>query len=149
MIPGAETALGGCTPRVLSALPQGKYDGIRPAVGYPSIPDQRVMGAVWELLGLEQLREETRMWMTDSFGLSPEASIAGIALSHPRSSYFSVGRASREQVADYAERAACLRSGPAHAAHAASTRQPLGCDRKHQEEERIAETEKWLTAVLA
>jgi 5-methyltetrahydrofolate--homocysteine methyltransferase len=80
-----------------------EYAGIRPAVGYPSIPDQRVLGHIWDALDMEK-RPHLGVTITDSYALDPEAAVAGLVFSHRESKYFSVGKISLEQLADYADR---------------------------------------------
>jgi len=80
------------------------YKGIRPAIGYPSAPDHRGLGEVWELLDLER-RPHLGMTLTESFAFTPEASVAGLYFGHPDSKYFSLnGSVALDQVMDYAAR---------------------------------------------
>jgi len=78
----------------------GRFRGIRPAFGYPACPDHALKTGLFELLGAESLG----MSLTESWAISPAASVSGIYLTHPESHYFAVGRFDRDQVADYALR---------------------------------------------
>ncbi len=77
-----------------------KYRGIRPAVGYPSIPDQSVNFALHEMLH----SEEIGVSLTENGVMYPNASVSGFFIAHPESSYFAVGEISEEQLEDYATR---------------------------------------------
>ncbi len=77
-----------------------KYRGIRPAVGYPSIPDQSVNFALHEMLR----SEEIGVSLTENGVMYPNASVSGFFLAHPESAYFAVGEISEEQLDDYAAR---------------------------------------------
>ena len=76
------------------------FQGIRPAVGYPSLPDQSVNFIIDELLNME----EVGIKLTEHGAMRPHASVSGLMIAHPKARYFSVGRISREQLADYARR---------------------------------------------
>jgi 5-methyltetrahydrofolate--homocysteine methyltransferase len=78
-----------------------KYQGIRPAAGYPASPDHTEKAKLWKLLSVE---EHTGISLTDSFAMYPAASVSGLYFSHPDSKYFAVGKISEDQVKDYAER---------------------------------------------
>lgn len=78
-----------------------KYQGIRPAAGYPASPDHTEKAKLWKLLSVE---EHTGISLTDSFAMYPAASVSGLYFSHPESKYFAVGKISEDQVKDYAER---------------------------------------------
>jgi 5-methyltetrahydrofolate--homocysteine methyltransferase len=76
-----------------------KYQGIRPAVGYPSIPDQSINF----LLNNDLLRsDEIGVTLSENGVMLPNASVSGIIIAHPRAKYFAVGRISEEQAAYYA-----------------------------------------------
>ncbi len=77
-----------------------KYEGIRPAVGYPSIPDQTVNFLLHDLLG----SDEIGISLTENGVMYPNASVSGFFFAHPQAKYFAVGEISEEQVADYARR---------------------------------------------
>ncbi|GAB4003801.1 methionine synthase [Nocardioides ultimimeridianus] len=78
-----------------------RYQGIRPAPGYPACPDHTEKETLWELL---DVRSNTGIELTESMAMWPGASVSGWYFSHPESQYFVVGRLGRDQVADYAER---------------------------------------------
>ena len=83
------------------ALLKERYDGIRPAPGYPACPDHTEKAALWELLDVEAT---TGMSLTESMAMWPGASVSGWYFSHPASQYFVVGRVGKDQVEEYAER---------------------------------------------
>ncbi|SFC48446.1 methionine synthase (B12-dependent) [Nocardioides terrae] len=78
-----------------------RYQGIRPAPGYPACPDHTEKRTLWELLDVEA---KAGIELTDGMAMWPGASVSGVYYSHPQSQYFVVGRLGRDQVADYAER---------------------------------------------
>ncbi len=78
-----------------------RYYGIRPAVGYPSLPDHTLKKTLFELLDLEN---QTGIELTDSFMMTPQASVCGFYLAHPEAQYFNVQKISMDQVQDYAVR---------------------------------------------
>ena len=78
-----------------------KYQGIRPAPGYPAQPDHTEKATLFRLLAAEA---NTGMALTESFAMTPPAAVSGVYFSHPDSFYFGVGRIDRDQVADYARR---------------------------------------------
>ena len=77
-----------------------KYQGIRPAPGYPSCPDHRLKLNIWELLGVEKTINLT---LTESLAMWPTASVSGLYFAHPQSSYFQLGRIDKDQVEEYAK----------------------------------------------
>jgi 5-methyltetrahydrofolate--homocysteine methyltransferase len=77
-----------------------KYRGIRPAFGYPACPDHTEKAALFELLDAEAIG----MALTESFAMTPPASVSGLYFSHPQAKYFNVGRIGRDQLEDYARR---------------------------------------------
>ena len=77
-----------------------KYQGIRPAVGYPSLPDQSVNFILDELLDMKQIG----ITLTENGAMYPHASVCGLMFSHPRSHYFAVGKIGEDQLEDYAHR---------------------------------------------
>lgn len=81
-----------------------KYQGIRPAPGYPACPDHSAKQALFELLQCQDIG----MGLTESLAMTPAASVSGFYLAHPEAQYFSVGKVSDDQVKDLA-----LRSGVA------------------------------------
>ncbi|MGZ4476506.1 MAG: vitamin B12 dependent-methionine synthase activation domain-containing protein, partial [Nocardioides sp.] len=78
-----------------------RYDGIRPAPGYPACPDHTEKAKLWELLDVESA---TGARLTENMAMWPGASVSGWYLSHPESQYFVVGRVNKDQVEDYAAR---------------------------------------------
>ena len=78
-----------------------RYQGIRPAPGYPCQPDHTEKETIFRLLGAS---ERIGTELTSSFAMTPPASVSGLYFSHPESVYFAVGRIERDQVADYAAR---------------------------------------------
>ena len=81
-------------------LIEERYDGIRPAPGYPSQPDHTEKATLFRLLGAE----DAGMALTESFAMTPAASVSGLYFAHPRAHYFGVGKIDADQVADYARR---------------------------------------------
>lgn len=77
-----------------------KYQGIRPAVGYPSLPDQSVNFILDELLDMKQIG----ITLTENGAMHPHASVCGMMLAHPASHYFAVGKIGEDQLEDYARR---------------------------------------------
>jgi 5-methyltetrahydrofolate--homocysteine methyltransferase len=77
-----------------------KYRGIRPAPGYPASPDHSEKAAIFEILDAPS----TGMSLTESFAMSPAASVSGYYFAHPASKYFSVGRIGDDQRRDYEKR---------------------------------------------
>ncbi len=78
-----------------------KYQGIRPAPGYPACPDHTEKGLLWDLLDVEN---RIGMRLTESFAMLPTAAVSGLYFAHPESRYFGLGKITRDQVEDYAER---------------------------------------------
>ena len=77
-----------------------RFQGIRPAVGYPSLPDQSVIFLIDRLLPLSQIG----IRLTESGAMHPHASTCGLMFAHPAARYFAVGQIDEEQLADYARR---------------------------------------------
>ena len=84
----------------VQALVAEKYQGIRPAPGYPACPDHSVKQAMFELLQCGDIG----MGLTESLAMTPAASVSGFYLSHPQSSYFNVGKIADDQLQDLAQR---------------------------------------------
>ncbi len=78
-----------------------KYQGIRPAPGYPAQPDHTEKRTLFDLLGAE---EATGITLTESYAMWPGSAVSGLYFSHPESHYFGVGKIERDQVEDYARR---------------------------------------------
>ncbi|MBD3820238.1 MAG: methionine synthase [Brevundimonas diminuta] len=82
-------------------LIEEKYQGIRPAPGYPAQPDHTEKATLFHLL---DAGANAGMELTESFAMSPPASVSGLYFGHPGSHYFGVGKIDRDQVEDYAAR---------------------------------------------
>ena len=78
-----------------------KYQGIRPAPGYPAQPDHTEKETLFRLL---QAERRTGVKLTESFAMWPGSSVSGLYLSHPEAHYFGVAKVERDQVEDYAAR---------------------------------------------
>ena len=78
-----------------------KYQGIRPAPGYPAQPDHTEKATLFSLLDTERA---IGVKLTESFAMWPGASVSGLYFAHPQSAYFGVGKIERDQVEDYARR---------------------------------------------
>uniref|UniRef100_A0A8B9TRF9 Methionine synthase n=1 Tax=Anas platyrhynchos TaxID=8839 RepID=A0A8B9TRF9_ANAPL len=78
-----------------------KYDGIRPAPGYPSQPDHTEKLTMWKLANIE---ETTGIGLTESLAMTPASAVSGLYFSNPKSKYFAVGKICKDQVEDYALR---------------------------------------------
>jgi 5-methyltetrahydrofolate--homocysteine methyltransferase len=94
-----------------------KYRGIRPAFGYPACPDHSEKARLFALL---EARSQG-MDLTESFAMTPAASVSGLYFSHPQAKYFAIQRVGQDQVEDYAKRKGVT----------------------------VAEVERWLRPVLA
>lgn len=77
-----------------------KYQGIRPAPGYPACPDHTEKIKLFDLLG----NEETGIQLTESLAMYPASSVCGWYFAHPQSQYFGLGKIQRDQLEDYAKR---------------------------------------------
>ena len=77
-----------------------EYQGIRPAVGYPSLPDTSINFLLDELLDMKQVG----IRLTESGMMQPHASVSGFMFAHPQSRYFELGKIGEDQLADYATR---------------------------------------------
>jgi 5-methyltetrahydrofolate--homocysteine methyltransferase len=82
-------------------LIEEKYQGIRPAPGYPAQPDHTEKATLFRLL---QAETNAGMELTESFAMSPPSSVSGLYFGHPGSHYFGVGKIDRDQIEDYATR---------------------------------------------
>jgi len=78
-----------------------KYQGIRPAPGYPACPDHTEKTTLFKLL---DATNNTGIQLTNSFAMMPASSVSGFYFAHEQSNYFGVGRIGKDQVKDYAER---------------------------------------------
>lgn len=79
---------------------QGRFQGIRPAVGYPSIPDQKLTHNLGNILGIKEID----VTLTENGAMCPSASVCGLYISHPEATYFMLGPIGEDQLADYAAR---------------------------------------------
>ena len=77
-----------------------KFQGIRPAIGYPSLPDTSLNFVLDELLDLKQIG----IRLTESGAMKPHASVSGLMLAHPEARYFNLGKIGEDQLRDYARR---------------------------------------------
>lgn len=75
-----------------------KFQGIRPAVGYPSLPDQSIIFLIDELLHLEDIG----IGLSEHGAMIPHCSVSGFMFGHPKAHYFSVGSVGEDQLRDYA-----------------------------------------------
>ncbi|NVJ60397.1 MAG: methionine synthase [Gammaproteobacteria bacterium] len=83
------------------ALIAEKYQGIRPAPGYPACPDHTEKGKIWQLLDVEK---NIDLHLTESYAMYPTAAVSGYYFSHPQSRYFGTGKINIDQVSSYAKR---------------------------------------------
>lgn len=77
-----------------------KFQGIRPAVGYPSLPDTSLNFVIDQLLDMKQIG----IRLTESGAMKPHASVSGLMIAHPQARYFSIGKIGEDQLIDYAHR---------------------------------------------
>lgn len=77
-----------------------KYEGIRPAHGYPACPDHSEKETLFDLLGCENYG----IRLTENYSMVPAASVSGLIFAHPQSKYFFVGKIGRDQAEQYAAR---------------------------------------------
>ncbi|WP_423804076.1 methionine synthase [Neptunomonas phycophila] len=83
------------------ALIKEKYQGIRPAAGYPACPDHTEKGLLWKLLDVEN---RTGITITESYAMLPTAAVSGWYFSHPQAQYFGVAKIGEDQLDSYAKR---------------------------------------------
>lgn len=76
------------------------YQGIRPAIGYPSLPDQSIIFELDKILHLEKIGIK----LTENGAMFPNASVCGLYFAHPKAKYFMVGKIDDEQLKNYAQR---------------------------------------------
>jgi 5-methyltetrahydrofolate--homocysteine methyltransferase len=86
------------TPQELIGEP---YRGIRPAPGYPALPDHSEKVTIFELL---QAKRRIGVSLTESYAMWPGSSVSGLYFAHPDAKYFAVGRVQQDQIEDYATR---------------------------------------------
>ena len=85
----------------IQSLLKSKYQGIRPAPGYPACPDHSEKEVLFNLLDVDK---NIDVRLTENFAMYPAASVCGYYLSHPESRYFNLGKISKDQVSDYTRR---------------------------------------------
>lgn len=78
-----------------------RYQGVRPAYGYPACPDHTEKGKIFDLLDVTR---HTGIRLTENFSMIPAASVCALVFSHPQSAYLEVGCIGKDQVTDYARR---------------------------------------------
>ena len=84
-----------------------KYQGIRPAPGYPSQPDHTEKRTMWDVLRAKELAD---IELSDSLSMMPASSVSALVFAHPQANYFAVGKIEKDQVADYVARGAEITS---------------------------------------
>ena len=84
----------------MAELHREHFQGIRPAVGYPSLPDVSLNFLIDELIDMQQIG----IRLTESGMMMPHASVSGLMLAHPAAHYFDVGPVGEDQLQDYAQR---------------------------------------------
>lgn len=77
-----------------------RFQGIRPAVGYPCLPDISLNFVLNDIVDFAQIG----ITLTDHAMMQPHASVSGLMISHPQSQYFAVGKIDKSQLSDYAQR---------------------------------------------
>ncbi|MDD4602334.1 MAG: methionine synthase [Bacteroidales bacterium] len=85
----------------IPSLLKGKYQGIRPAPGYPACPEHSEKRTLFDLLEADK---KVDIQLTENFAMYPGASVCGYYFSHPLAQYFNLGQISKDQVSDYAKR---------------------------------------------
>ncbi len=82
-------------------LIQEKYQGIRPAPGYPACPEHSEKALIWKVLKPDQ---EIGLTLTENFAMWPASAVSGFYFAHPNAQYFGVGKIGQDQLADYVAR---------------------------------------------
>jgi len=77
-----------------------RYQGIRPAIGYPSLPDTSINFIIAEILDMQSIGVR----LTESGMMTPHASVCGFMFAHPKAHYFDLGKIGEDQLRDYARR---------------------------------------------
>lgn len=80
---------------------RGEYQGIRPAMGYPMLPDQLLNKEIFEILEPESSNMVT---LTENGAMSPSSTVSGLYIANPKAKYFIIGRIGEDQMEDYANR---------------------------------------------
>lgn len=78
-----------------------KYDGIRPAPGYPSQPDHTEKKTMWDVIKAHEL---AGIELSESLSMMPASSVSALVFAHPLSEYFAVGQVGKDQVESYSAR---------------------------------------------
>jgi 5-methyltetrahydrofolate--homocysteine methyltransferase len=93
---------GYCKDEQLDATQMHKvlYQGIRPAPGYPSQPDHTEKKLMWDLMGIQGSGIE----LSETYSMMPAAAVSALCFAHPKAEYFAVGKITKEQVEEYAQR---------------------------------------------
>ncbi|XP_077607825.1 methionine synthase [Crocuta crocuta] len=94
-------AYGSCEQLDTADLRRLRYEGIRPAPGYPSQPDHTEKLTMWRLADVERC---TGIRLTESLAMTPASAVSGLYFSNSKSKYFAVGKISKDQIEDYALR---------------------------------------------
>lgn len=76
------------------------FQGIRPAIGYPSLPDTSINFILSDLIGMKDIG----IRLTESGMMMPHASVSGFMIAHPQARYFNLGKIGEDQLKDYAWR---------------------------------------------
>jgi len=84
----------------IEAMFKVKYRGIRPAIGYPSLPDQSIIFELDKLIDFKKIG----ITLTENGAMFPNASVSGLYFAHPMSKYFMIGKIDEAQLMDYASR---------------------------------------------
>lgn len=84
----------------INEMVASKFQGIRPAVGYPPMPDQSVIFILDQMLGFSEIGVS----LTEIGAMCPHSSTCGLIFAHPKAKYFSVGKIGNDQLEDYARR---------------------------------------------
>ena len=88
-------------PLINENLVAEKYQGIRPAPGYPACPDHTEKRTLFDLLNVE---EKAGIKLTESCAMYPASAVSGFYFAHPESKYFGLGKIGKDQIVDYAKR---------------------------------------------
>ncbi|WP_294919916.1 vitamin B12 dependent-methionine synthase activation domain-containing protein [uncultured Prevotella sp.] len=84
----------------IEQLLREEFQGIRPAVGYPSMPDTSINFIIDRLIDIKRIG----IRLTESGAMKPHASVSGLMFAHPKARYFDIGKIDEEQLRDYAQR---------------------------------------------
>jgi len=103
---------------------KARYQGIRPAIGYPSLPDQGLIFKLDKLLNMSNIG----ITLTENGAMTPTSSVAGLYFSHPKSSYFMIGQITEEQLQDYSLRRGESTDNLRRYLHYAVENQQITCD---------------------